>query len=828
MKLAIRGRMILIFLISISSMVALGIVFSQLAAYRLTEATFDKLAATASIKSNRITDYFETLSHQATSLAENLMLSEAMSGFTREYAALNGKLSPDRVSGAEARMLAYVADAFFPQLPASGRPDPGSAPSYLPEDAAGLFLSDLFIASNPHPPGEKSALVDASAGGYGVLHSRYHPVLDSYARKFGFTDILLIEPSLGKVVYSVSKRGDFATSLVLGPYVYTGLGEVFRKINSKPAKGKTVLVDFSNYLPANLAPVSFIGAPVFDGDAYLGVLILQTPVRRINEVMTSSGQWAAEGLGRSGQAYLLGFDGLYRSENRFFLEAPEKFLAALEANPDMAAEAEKLREAGTSIIRLATGLGADQIQKLFESGSVDREILPENGGKAQLTVARPLKIPGLRWTLIAEIETAEALAPVREMRLFFILILGAFVLVVLPVLGLIGSSIIRPLKAATGHLADIAGGAGDLTARLPWKNRDELGALAENFNVFVEKLEGIVKDIRDTVADAGRISDNLSANSEESSAAVYEITSNIRLILEQVQTLDGHIQRSAGNIQSVTEGLQRLSREIADQDRAIAESTSTTELMVTSIQAVNELVDEKKERTRILAQSTRSGGEQLENTTRLIGELKGSADKIIDAIGVIEGIASQTNLLAMNAAIEAAHAGDAGRGFSVVAEEIRKLAESTGDNSKVISENIGGAVSTIEDALGAVSALGAAFETIRREVGDFTEAFGGIAAAMGGLSGYSGKIQGATAQLSDISRKVDAGKADMEGLLGDFARTVSLIRDISSNISGGLDELSEGLNEIRAASEGLSELGQRNNEYTRRIGARISEFKVGD
>jgi methyl-accepting chemotaxis protein len=828
MKLSIRGRMMLIFLVSISSMITLGIVFSRLAAYRLTEATFGKLSATASIKANQITDYFGGIAQQATSLAENLMVVEAMTGFTREYRELGKTLRPEQIPGAESRMLSYITDVFFQRVPGTGRPDPGSASSYLPDDPAGLFLADAFIASNPNPPGKKNELADAFTGGYGALHSRYHPILDSYARKFGFSDIALIEPSQGKVVYTVSKKTDFATSLVLGPYVYSGIGEVFRKVNTKPVKGKTVLVDFADYLPSYLAPESFIGTPIFDGDRYVGVLVIQLSVRRINEVMTSSGQWVAEGLGRTGQTYLLGLDGLYRSENRFFLEAPDKFLAALQANPKLADSAAKVRDAGTTIIHLPTGLGADQIQKLFDSGSVDREILPENGGKPQLTVARPLEIPGLHWTLIAEMESAEALSSVSQMSLVFILVIAGFVAILLAILILISRSITVPIRATTGFLSDIASGEGDLTVRIPWKHRDELGALSENFNIFVAKLEQIVKDIKSTVTDAALVSDSLSANSEESSSAVYEITSNVRLILEQIQNLDGHIQRSSTNVGSIAGSLRRLSQEIAKQDRAIADSSAATEQMVASIQSVNEIVHAKKERTKALADSTKSGGEQLENTSRLIGDVKSAAEKIIDAIAVIENVASQTNLLAMNAAIEAAHAGDAGKGFSVVAEEIRKLSESTGENSKLISENISGAVSIIEETSAAVSALGEAYGMISREVNDFTGTFDHIAATMGELSGSSGLILQSTAQLAGISRQVSEGNASMEEMLGQFMETISLIQNISSNITGGLAELSAGINEIRSASESLSELGQKNNDFTKRIGARIQEFKVGE
>jgi methyl-accepting chemotaxis protein len=819
--------MVLIFLVSISSMVALGTVFSGLSADRLTESTYDKLSAIASVKSNQVADYFQTLSNQVTSLADNLMVVEAMSGFAREFSKLNGSLQPDQVAGAEARVAAFLKDVFFPRVPESGRPAPGAAAGYLPSDSAGLYLADVFIASNPRPVGEKNALADAFKGGYGDLHARYHPILNSYLQKFGLYDIFLVEPAQGEVVYTVFKETDFATSLVMGPYVYTGLGEVFRKINSNPVKGKSVLVDYSAYLPSYLAPASFIGAPVFDGEKYIGVLIIQLPVKRINEVMTSAGKWVDEGLGRTGQSYLLGWDGLYRSENRFFLEAPDEFLAMMEANPDLAGPAREVREFGTTIMHLPTGLGADQMQKLFESGSVDREIVPENGGKAQLSVARAVDIRGLSWTLIAEIESDEALAPVRAMRLIFVLIIAGLVAVLLPILILISLSITRPLNTTTGYLADIAGGKGDLTVRIPWKVRDELGVLADSFNTFVAKLEQIVKDIKTAVADAESISENLSANSEESSAAIYEITNNVRSILDQIRNLDGHIQESSANVQAVTAQLKRLSGEISRQDRTIADSSAATEEMVDSIQSVNGLVLAKKERTKSLLQSTRSGGEQLEATSALIGEVKAAAEKIVEAIAVIEGIASQTNMLAMNASIEAAHAGDAGRGFSVVADEIRKLSESTRENSSVISENIAGAVAKIDQTIEAESALSASFETISREVDDFTGAFDRIAATMGELSGNSRQILDSTAQLSGISREVSGGNADMERLLGGFARTVELIRDISSNVTGGLGELSSGINEIRSASEELSKLGQKNHESTKLIGARIQEFKVG-
>lgn len=825
--MSIRGRMILVFLVSIASMAVIGIVFSGLSAERLTDSTFEKLSAIASVKANQIEEYFGSLRNQVTSLAENLMVVEAMSGFSKEFSRLNHSLRGDQVSDAEAKMISFIKNEFFVRVPESGRPEPGAADSYLQSSAAGLYLADVFIASNPNPIGEKNTLSAAFKGGYGELHARYHPILNSYLQRFGFYDLFLIDPVQGEVVYTVSKEMDFATSLVLGPYVYTGLGEVFRKINSKPVKGKSVLVDYSAYLPSYLAPAFFIGAPIFDGDTYTGVLVIQMPVKRINEVMTSSGQWVEEGLGRSGQSYLLGWDRLYRSENRFFLESPDKFLSALAANPKLADKAREIREFGTTIMRLPTSLGTDQMQKLFESGSVDREVVPEHGGKAQLSVARAVDILGLNWTLIAEIESDEALAPVRQMRLSFILIITGFMMTLLPILLVISRSITRPLKTTTDCLADIAGGTGDLTARIPWKVRDELGELANNFNIFVSKLEQIVIDIKAAMADAELISDSLSANSEQSSAAVYEITTNIRSMLEQIRNLDGHIQASSSGIQTISTRLERLSEEVSRQDLAIADSSSATRQMVASIQSVNDIVRSRKERTRSLFESTKAGGERLETTSALIAEVQAAAEMINETIGMIENIASQTNLLAMNASIEAAHAGEAGKGFSVVADEIRKLSESTAENSTVISQSIAGVVSKIGQTIEAGAALGASFEMISHEVEDFIVSFDHIAQAMSELSDGSQQILQSTAQLSDISREVSEGNADMEKMISDFARNVALIRDISSNVTKGLGELSSGIDAIRSASEELSQLGQKNNEATKRIGERIKEFKVG-
>src|SRR5207247_116050 len=197
----------------------------------------------------------------------------------------------------------------------------------VPADDVTIALQALFIVNNPNPEASRDRLDrPVGAGRYGEAHARLKPVLRSMVRQFGYEDLFLIGHEDGRIVYTVAKKLEFGTSLLSGPYRNTRLSRAFRAARMAVEADFVQLVDFESYAPSLGAPAAFVAAPIFREGRRLGVVALQLPVDRINAVMTGDRKWETQGLGRTGETYLIGPDRRMRSDSRFFLTAPQRYL----------------------------------------------------------------------------------------------------------------------------------------------------------------------------------------------------------------------------------------------------------------------------------------------------------------------------------------------------------------------------------------------------------------------------------------------------------------------------------------------------------------------
>ncbi len=787
----------------------------------LRSAAFDRLTAIRQVKAGSIESYFGTIEQQVVAMSENVMTREAMAAFSDAYRNLEPASA--NVEAARAAMEEYIAEEYVPRIPAQDRPGEEEYSGLLAATPAGVILQDRYIASNENPVGSKEDLVNAGVDEYDAVHGRYHPSFRSYLRRLGFYDIFLVEPENGRIVYSVFKEADFQTSMRDGPYRESGIAEAYRRAMDSSDAGRSFLVDFREYLPSYGAPASFISSPIESEGEIIGVLIFQMPVDRINQVMTNSQSWRDEGLGDTGHSYIVGSDMLMRTEHRRYLETPARFVDTLASAPDYESIRGEVEAYETTILTMP-------VQMPFLTGDqrTGQQIAQDYSGESVLASYTPVSIGGLDWTLVAQIDEAEALASLRTIQQLLLLITVVLLLVLLVAMLLTSRSITRPLHRTGGLMQQIAQGEGDLTARLQVSRRDEIGVLAEHFNTFVDTLGRIVRRIKTEVSQAEEISETLSASSEESSAAVHQITQNLGSMTRQIKGMDQNIQETSAATEEIQAIIANVVQSIERQRQAVTESSSAIEEMIASVRAVTENTERRQAETGELLQSVQTGDEKIGTTTKLMSDVDTSAGAIGEAVQVISDIAAQTDLLAMNAAIEAAHAGEAGRGFAVVAEEIRKLSESTRENSQLIGENIQSSLQTIRKALEATEETGAAFGRIRTEVEKFTEAFGEINGTMQELASAGSQVLNSISALQSFSDEVQDGSTQMKEGADDITRNILSIRDLSSQVATGIDEVETGTREIRTAGSDLAELGQKNRASLKQIRDEVSGFKTDE
>ncbi|MGH8679341.1 MAG: HAMP domain-containing protein, partial [Burkholderiales bacterium] len=356
---------------------------------------------------------------------------------------------------------------------------------------------ERYIAGNPYPVGAKDNLVTHKDGtAYDTAHALYHPQFRRMIQRFGYYDLFLIDARSGHIVYTVFKETDYATRLGDGPYRGSNLAELFSRALKSPATEFCELVDYRPYSPSYAAPAAFIAAPIYDGVSKIGVLAVQVPIDEINRVMTGERNWRREGLGESGETYLVGDDFLMRSDSRFLIEDPEGFHRALAEFKRPQSERDAIRRLGTTILTLPVKSDAAQDALLGNTGT---RIIRDYRDIPVLSSYAPLNIPGLHWVLLSEIDESEDFAPVAALRQRVLL---AGLALVLPVLGLgalLAGGFARPAKRLLAGVERVR--RGELDQRIEVGSRDELGQLTASFNAMAAELQQttVSKDYVDSV-----------------------------------------------------------------------------------------------------------------------------------------------------------------------------------------------------------------------------------------------------------------------------------------------------------------------------------------
>jgi class 3 adenylate cyclase len=318
---------------------------------------------------------------------------------------------------------------------------------------------------------------------YGEAHARFHPLFARAVKIFGYEDLMLVDAETLDIVYSYQKTTELGTSLRSGPYSNTNLGDRVRIIKAARDRDDFKIADFEPYRPSLGIPMGFAMSPIFDGPTMTGILVLQFPIETFNKVLTGEYNWRGEGLGETGESYVIGPDKTFRSRSRFMFTSPKEFIATLRANGMQRAIVDQIERQGTVMNVMPVNTKSAELALKGESG-LTRVI--DYRGKEVLSAYGPLELDSLRWGVLAEIDAEEAEAPIRDFGRKVIIVSSAMALAV-SLLALISSYLLtRPLR----ELADGARriGAGEADVRVKVSSRDEFGDLARVFNEMSDNI----------------------------------------------------------------------------------------------------------------------------------------------------------------------------------------------------------------------------------------------------------------------------------------------------------------------------------------------------
>lgn len=431
------------------------------ASQALETATAERLAAVRETRRRHVEKSFEDLGQHALIIGASESTVESLTGFATAWAAIGP-------SSEQAR------DALRRQYEDSG------SEAWFPEDRRTQALQHFFA---PRPVGAASSVGKADLEAYAQVHERFHPGVQRTLDAFGFYDVMLVEAVSGRVVYTARKGPDLGVSLMDGPYRDTAVASAFRRaltVQGQPF----VIEDFSDYPHAKNAPAAFVAAPVSLAGARIGAVIIQVSIEELDRVMTGEGQWRADGLGETGQSYVVGVDGRFRSDVREYIEHAEAFLQQLHGSSVDVAAAGTVRQQRTAIAHLRV---SDETLARLQSRRLETDLGVDLFGQQVLRSQAPLQLPGLDWMVVAEIRADEAFAPARRLTLRMVTLGVAIGVVFLIASWFLSRSITRPLQALSEGVARL--GPGAFHTRVATTSHDEVGVLARAFNDMAERLE---------------------------------------------------------------------------------------------------------------------------------------------------------------------------------------------------------------------------------------------------------------------------------------------------------------------------------------------------
>ncbi|OHD08788.1 MAG: hypothetical protein A2Y34_06450 [Spirochaetes bacterium GWC1_27_15] len=384
-------------------------------------------------------------------------------------------------------------------------------------------------------------------------------------------------------------------------------------------------------------------------------------------------------------------------------------------------------------------------------------------------------------------------------------------------------SITKPIQSI---LNNISTEKIDLTKYIEIKNKDEIGNLAKHFNKYISTLKSIVDYLNTSIEQTHNISKNLSANSEESSASLEEIRINIENIKSQIFNLDNEILKSNNLTLSFNDFISYLLELILTQSKEIKDSSKHIKNMITSIQNISNISNNKHQLVKNLEKLTISGEELMEQSISIINKVSNSASVIIDLLNVIDNISNQTNILSMNAAIEASHAGEFGKGFSVVADEIRKLSESTGINSKQISISLKEVIKEILQSKEVIEKTGNILTNMTLNIRDISLSILEITDGTKKLSTDGEKILKSLDTLINSTNKIKKSSDTTKIKINEIIQSFNQITFISKDSKNGIEEINHRIFDIHKASELITEMSIKNIENSENLEYIVKQLKT--